>query len=136
MTDEDNDRGTRYTTASPEPGVVVLSLEGDIDLTASARLEYSIRYAETIDPEVFVIDLEQVTFMDSTGVNALIAAELRAREAAWTLFLTGLHRARRTLEVAGLLAEFRLADDIAGAIAMYREGRFEGRDSSGGPAAS
>ena len=50
----------------------ILRLEGDIDLAASGQLNEAL--GEAIAAGVTTIDLSGVTFMDSTGLHAILSA--------------------------------------------------------------
>ena len=59
--------------ASPDPKNV-LPLEGEIDLHVSLRVERSLASMIKKRPEHIVVDLSGVTFIDSSGLAALIHA--------------------------------------------------------------
>ena len=63
-----------------QDGVVSLTLVGELDLATAARLESELRTIEGGRPQVLVIDLSQLRFIDSTGLRLIIAADVRARE--------------------------------------------------------
>jgi anti-sigma B factor antagonist len=59
-----------------------------------------------------VIDLRQLTFMDSTGVAALVAADRYARRDGWSLAIVkGPPQVQRVLEICGLTEVLPLADE-------------------------
>ena len=63
--------------AAPEPGRIRLTLRGELDLGSAGRLERALR--EHAGP--VLLDLRELTFMDSTGVRVLLeASEVAARE--------------------------------------------------------
>ncbi|MEU4624658.1 STAS domain-containing protein [Actinoplanes sp. NPDC023801] len=82
-----------------------LLLDGELDLASAPLL------AEHVDRELaarqvqrLMVDLAEVTFCDSAGIEALLAARIAATEHAATLRAinaTGL--TRRTLEITGML---------------------------------
>ena len=55
-------------------------LSGELDISTAQRLEDDMRRVEADRPELILIDLQQLTFMDSTGLRLLITADSRARE--------------------------------------------------------
>jgi anti-anti-sigma factor len=61
-----------------EPGVLVVS--GDIDVAVADRFERALGPAGGIAP--MTIDLAGVTFMDSSGLRAILRAATRVTEAA------------------------------------------------------
>ena len=54
-------------------GVAVLALRGEIDGATAPRLRESVEQVCDLGVPV-VLDMNQVTFMDSSGISALIAA--------------------------------------------------------------
>jgi anti-sigma B factor antagonist len=90
------------TTTTPDR--VVLSLVGEIDLTSAPTLEGALIAVESNYPREFVIDLEGVQFIDSTGLRVLLGATRRARAAAHELHLRRAHgQVVRLFEIAGVL---------------------------------
>ncbi len=63
------------------PGEVHLVVAGDLDLTTADRLDRALRDAERAEPRALVLDLSGVTFFDSTGLQILLDADVRARTA-------------------------------------------------------
>ncbi len=88
--------------ASAEDGVTQLHVVGDVDMaTADELREVAVR-AITAFTGTVRVDLSQVTFMDSTGLNALIAIRNHC-EPHHVLVLEGPPpQVRRILEVSGL----------------------------------
>jgi len=93
-------------------GVVRLELAGEVDMMVSAELT-SAQLREIRDPVVagLVVDLNQVTFLDSTGIAALVTGMRAARERGIPFTVTNPHRMVRTvLEVTGLLGPLTGSD--------------------------
>ena len=61
-------------------GAPRLIASGELDLASAEQLETQLKQLETSEPEVLVLDLRELEFMDSTGLRAVIAADARARE--------------------------------------------------------
>jgi anti-anti-sigma factor len=59
--------------------VHVLSLDGELELATAPRIERELRRIEETDAGVILVDLEDVTFIDSTGIRLLITAAARCR---------------------------------------------------------
>ena len=57
-----------------------VTLDGELDISTAQRLEDDLRRIEAEQPELIVLDLQQLTFMESTGLRLLIMADARARE--------------------------------------------------------
>jgi anti-anti-sigma factor len=68
-----------HCTIQPRGTSRIVCVEGEIDLSTVSELRDAIRAAFDGDPETVVIDLSRVTFMDSTGLHALIDADRRTQ---------------------------------------------------------
>jgi anti-anti-sigma factor len=53
---------------------------GELDLASAEELEAGLKQLEAGEPDVLVLDLRELEFMDSTGLRTVIAADSRARE--------------------------------------------------------
>lgn len=62
-----------------------LILHGELDTAGLPLLDRWLDKAESDGQDTIVIDLAQLQFMDSTGLNAFIQADKRAKKAGWTL---------------------------------------------------
>ncbi len=88
-----------------EGGTQVLRLVGDIDTEAVTAFEQS---GVSDGRVVNVVDLEEVTFLSSTGVSLLIRQTQPARDRGELPVLRGLtHPARRILQITGTAPLFR-----------------------------
>jgi anti-sigma B factor antagonist len=67
-------------TREERDGIPTLRVAGEIDIGSVGPLEAAVAREEERAPELLVIDLREVTFMDSTGLNLLVTAHKRARE--------------------------------------------------------
>jgi anti-sigma B factor antagonist len=63
-----------------ESEVTVIAVSGEVDLASADQLDKAIRDAEQSATGWIVIDLEDLRFMDSTGLSVLLQARRRARE--------------------------------------------------------
>ena len=52
-----------------------LAVSGEIDITTAPLLRQKIEQAKDHDLDLIVLDLQQVTFIDSTGLRALLEAQ-------------------------------------------------------------
>ncbi len=55
-------------------------VHGELDMETGPRAEEELRRAENDQPPVLVLDLHNVTFFDSTGLQLVLDADVRARE--------------------------------------------------------
>ncbi len=60
-------------------GGVVIALTGELDIFTAGRLEEEVKQLEAAGTETVVLDLRELTFMDSTGLATILAADTRAR---------------------------------------------------------
>ena len=63
-----------------ERGLVKLLLRGELDLSTASKAEEELRRAEADGPDLLVLDLSGLTFLDSTGLRLIVTADHRARE--------------------------------------------------------
>jgi anti-anti-sigma factor len=84
----------------------VLTVGGEVDIVTVESFENALRDAQR-SPRV-VVDLSEVTFMDSAGINALVGAYHRVGPDC-ELRLVGLRpNVRRVFEITGLLELFKV----------------------------
>ena len=81
---------------------VSLRLAGELDLAHVDRLDQAVR-AATVGAETVEIDLRALTFIDSSGLKALLAIhELAANDAFTYTLLSGPPEVHRTFVLTGL----------------------------------
>ena len=73
-------------------GALVLTAEGEIDLETAPRLSELITSAFAEGQKKIVLDLGSVTFIDSSGLTALVVAQASAVEANAELILRSVTR--------------------------------------------
>jgi anti-anti-sigma factor len=92
-------------------GVIVAI--GDIDLAGGPLVDAAIFETESERP--VVIDLNEVTFIDSSGLRSLLGASKRAGDRGSEVVLRSPSAAvRRLLEITGTEGQFRIVDGAAG----------------------
>src|SRR3954468_23008097 len=98
-------------------GAVVVSLAGELDLYNAEEVRRALLDTLADAPELLVVDLEGVTFIDSTALGVLIEARSRMNDrGGFRLAAPGLE-VRRALEVSGLDRHFVVHDTVADAVA-------------------
>jgi anti-anti-sigma factor len=76
---------------------------GELDIATTPALEQAIADATGEPGAALVLDLRQLTFMDSTGLRTLAQTNARAQEAGFTLAIwRGPRQIERVLEISGL----------------------------------
>jgi anti-sigma B factor antagonist len=88
-------------------GDLVLSLAGELDLADAPALREALRRAVERSPKRLVVDLAEVTFVDSTILGALVEARSALGGDSFALAAPGLE-VRRALEVSGLDRHFTI----------------------------
>ena len=97
---------------SAERETAIVALEGEIDLSTASEAEQRIQAAEANSPGRLVIDLREVTFMDSSGLRVLLTAHRRAEELGRDFALVkGGGTVNRLLDVTGLSDRLELLDE-------------------------
>jgi anti-sigma B factor antagonist len=94
---------------------LVLSLAGELDLYSAPALREALRRAVERSPKRLVVDLAEVTFVDSTVLGVLVEARSRVGGEAFALAAPGL-AVHRALEVSGLDRHFAVFDEIEAAV--------------------
>ena len=65
-------------TPEPEEQGIRLSLHGELDLATTPILEQSIEVAEREDGPLVALDLTELSFVDASGLKAILNAHRRA----------------------------------------------------------
>lgn len=96
-------------------GTVRLTLGGELDLRTGRRLDAELARIETqLRPGVLILDLANLTFIDSSGLRVLFHAERRARaEGRRIVLVPGSGAVRRVFEITGALARFVFEEPAA-----------------------
>lgn len=109
------------TTLREKPLIVT---QGDFDHSTCGAVETVLDEAILGGNDVVLIDLGQVTYIDSGGLSVLFSAARRLRERGWLGLVAPNASVRRLLEIVGVLADpgFRVFDDRAKAETALLEG--------------
>ena len=94
-----------------------LILRGELDIATGVRFDEDLGRVEATRPDLIVLDLRGLEFMDSTGLRLLIGADQRAHDEGRRLVLVrGNDVVQRVLRVTRLDERLEIVDD-AGALA-------------------
>jgi anti-sigma B factor antagonist len=110
------------SNARPSPGELeiethvsghcyTLCLTGELDLASTPKLQAAI---DRVLPEAHevVFDIQELTFIDSTGLRCLLACQTSCQQTGTALLMTtGKAQARRLFEITGLLERLPLTDE-------------------------
>ena len=84
-------------------GIVRLALTGEFDLSSAALVEDVLKELERGKPDLLVLDLRELTFMDSTGLRVMVSADARARDDSRRLAIVqGPEPVHRVFRITGL----------------------------------
>jgi anti-anti-sigma factor len=85
-------------------GVATISLSGELDMATVAILRENLAPFEGNGVSTIILDLRDLTFINSTGLHALLEARSRAVSFGDRLLLSGASpAARRLMELTGTL---------------------------------
>jgi anti-sigma B factor antagonist len=99
---------------------LIIRLAGELDLYNAEEVSAALGQASGEAPERLVIDLAEVTFVDSTALAALVEAKKEVRPATQFLLAAPGTDVRRALEVSGLGQHFDVRDSVDEALAAQR----------------
>ena len=86
---------------------VRLRVVGEIDMSTVPTFEKALSSALDAKHERLMIDLSEVNFMDSSGLNALVRARNAMEDTGVELVISGVSdQVQRLFEVSGLLTAF------------------------------
>lgn len=102
----------QLTLRSEREGEIhTICLIGELDLATADPVQAELERVEATDAAAIVLDLSDLTFMDSTGVRLLVNAQSRSRADSNRLtLLRGRAAVQRVLELTGVDALLPFAD--------------------------
>lgn len=93
-------------------GVRLLRLTGELDMAGVDQLERLLTPHQTPEGATFVIDMRGLSFIDSSGLRALIMADERVRdEGGRFIVVKGPDRVNEILEMTGVAQRIELVDE-------------------------
>lgn len=102
-------------TASEQGSTSTIELEGEWDLAQQAATTDAIAHALDRRPACLLLDLSQLSFIDSCGVHVLVNARNRCSEQGASLvIIPGPRAVQRVFEICGLIELLRFADHHPG----------------------
>ena len=114
-------------TIAGDDGVVVASLSGEIDLSNAAEITHTLLGGVPNEALGLVIDLSEVSYLDSAGVRMLAELDHRLgwRAQALRVVAPEESRSRRVLEIAGLERVLSLDTSVVTARSSIEESNEE-----------
>jgi anti-anti-sigma factor len=108
-------------------GQHTLRLTGELDIASCPALDAALPHICTDKTAAVVLDLSELTFLDCTGIHAILAAQRLCQEHGCEFLLVpGTAQVQRVFEVCGLLDQLHFRTD---------ENRVESEMSGGSPRA-
>ena len=100
-------------TVSEDGDVVTVCLRGELDLSGVDRAREAIEQAESGQAGLLVLDLSQLDFLDSTGLEVILRAARRAHDSGRRLIVQKPSRyVRRLLEMTAIDQSLDIVDDV------------------------
>jgi anti-sigma B factor antagonist len=110
---------SNISVSEPTAGVVMISPSADVDMSRSPDLRTAIQQALKSGTEKLVVHLEDVGYMDSSGLATLVEAMRLSKSSQTTLVLCAMKpKVLAIFEIARLNAFFTIVDSIDDAIAV------------------
>lgn len=104
---------------SEHEGVQVVELAGEVDINSVQELEAGLVAAFEGSAPSVCLDLAALSFIDSSGLAAVVRAHLAAVEAGGAMVIVAPAGAvRRTFETSGLMGMLSVVDDRDAALAQ------------------
>ncbi|WP_284574121.1 STAS domain-containing protein [Streptomyces sp. 2P-4] len=127
----ENEQGAGMTTGHPQEAPLTVQVRhtqgreavcrvaGDLDIETLAPAQESLSGLLGQGPPVLVVDLEEVGFCDSSGLNLLLRTRSAALEAGIDFRLAAVApTVMRVLELTGARAVFSIHDSVDAALAV------------------
>jgi anti-sigma B factor antagonist len=98
-------------SSAETPESAVLKLSGELDIASAPLLERAVEGLSDLAQRRVLIDLSELSFMDSTGLRALLQARQLAADTDRELTLrNGPRQVQRVFELSGTAATFTFED--------------------------
>jgi anti-sigma B factor antagonist len=90
-----------------------VALRGELDLAHAYTFDEELRNVEAMRPATVVLDLRQLTFLDSCGLARLLAARRRARRGGHRLLVVrGSAAVQRLFALAAVDEAFEMVSEV------------------------
>jgi anti-sigma B factor antagonist len=87
---------------------LLIRASGELDIASAATFEDELRRAIDSDACTVILDVEGLTFIDSTGLRAFLKAAEMSRSTGRSLIVRASKEFRRLVEVSGVEETFQL----------------------------
>ena len=94
-------------------GLVQVVLRGELDLSTVEKVEQELRRLEGQGEKLLVLDLAELSFLDSTGLRLMVTADQRARQEGRRLAIVkGPASVHRVFTITKLDEQLDMVDDV------------------------
>ena len=115
-----SDQDAIATAIAYQDGIAVLKVGGDIDLATVPALEAAIDEALIPRPTGLVIDLSDVGFLASAGLQALVATHTNVSQSAHFAVVANSASTSRPIQLTGLDQLFELYPTLSEALTAVK----------------
>ena len=106
-------RGFGLTIEPLAGGAVRVALRGELDLEHAYTFDEELRRVEGLGPPCVVLDLRELSFLDSAGLARLLAARRRAQRSRMRLLLVrGRPAIQRLLAITAVGDHFDMVKEL------------------------
>jgi anti-anti-sigma factor len=120
----------------PHGASVVVSVQGELDITSSQRFDDCLSEAEAESDQV-ILDMSEVDFMDTTALAVIVAHWRRQADEGGQFVLAGArYRYTKALWITGLADRLPMHDTVDQALAALAAQAETGSGAANGPGAS
>jgi anti-anti-sigma factor len=107
--------GQLRVTTEVRPDAYVLYVSGEIDIASAPELRAHLHVALSARPQRLIVDLSQVSYLDSSGIAELTRAGKALQRDGGSLFLQpGKSKVKKILDVLGLTRVYAPPETEAG----------------------
>lgn len=100
-------------TVSSDGDRSTVALRGELDLSGIDRARQAIEQAESAESPLLVLDLSELEFIDSTGLEVMLRAARRAHDSGRRLIVARPSRyVRRLLEMTAIDQSLDIVEDV------------------------
>ena len=102
--------------------VYIIDVNGEMDLYNSYKLKELVMKMIEKNVKVFIINLEQVDYIDSSGIGALIYICSTIKKMNLKLAISNIHGSvKKVIELTKLVVYFPIANSVEEALLMVKE---------------
>lgn len=95
-------------------GLVHVALRGELDLSTVSKVQEELERVDADGPALVVLDLTNLSFLDSTGLRCVITAAERARDAGRRFVVVrGPDPVQRVFAITRLEDRLEMVDDLS-----------------------